>query len=191
MKIIVGLGNPGLKYKNTFHNVGWMVIDCIAKKYNLKLEKETCSSVICKSVIEGEEVVLAKPQTFMNLSGKAVKELVRKFNVDETKDLIVVYDDVDLKLGLLRLREEGSAGTHNGMRNIVAELNSQNFLRMRVGTKNKALEEKEIALIDFVLSKIEYEDKKVLEVAINRASECIVELIEGKDIQRIQEHLNR
>jgi len=191
MKVIVGLGNPGLKYKNTFHNVGFMVVDYIAKKLDLKFVTKACDSKIAKGKYKGEDFILAKPETFMNLSGTAVKQLIKKFDINEKFDLIVVYDDVDIKLGALRLREEGSAGTHNGMRNIIQEINTQEFKRVRVGTKTQALENKEIALIDFVLSKMEYEDKKLLDVSVEKAALSILELISGEDIQRVQEKLNR
>ncbi len=191
MILIVGLGNPGMKYKNTYHNVGFMAVDALAKKLKVKIAKSECDALTCKAKYKGVDFVLAKPQTYMNLSGEAVKKLVRAYDVDEQNELVVCYDDVDLPLGKLRIREEGSAGTHNGMRNIVKELNTQQFKRVRIGTKTSELAQHEVELIDFVLSKVDFESKQVLQGAIESAVDCFEMLIEGDDIQRIQEKINR
>lgn len=191
MILIVGLGNPGMKYKNTYHNVGFMAVDALAKKLKVKIAKSECDALTCKATYKGVDFVLAKPQTYMNLSGEAVKKLVRAYDVDEQNELVVCYDDVDLPLGKLRIREEGSAGTHNGMRNIVKELNTQQFKRVRIGTKTSELAKHEVELIDFVLSKVDFESKQVLQGAIESAVDCFEMLIEGDDIQRIQEKINR
>ena len=137
------------------------------------------------------EFVIAKPQTYMNLSGEAVKKLVRAYDVYAARELVVCYDDIDLPIGKLRIREEGSAGTHNGMRNIVAELCTQDFKRVRVGTKTEQLAQHEVQLIDFVLSKVDYENKQVLQTAIDTAVEAVLDMVEGVDIQRVQEKANK
>lgn len=191
MLLIVGLGNPGMKYKSTYHNIGFMVVDSLSKKLNLKLKTNECKAKTCKSRHKGVDFVVAKPQTFMNLSGESVKQLIRKYDVYESDELVVVYDDVDLPVGKTRLRENGSAGTHNGMRNIIAELNTTDFKRIRIGIKTDELKNKEIQLIELVLSKIDYENKQVLNKCIDKASDAIIEIIEGKDIQRVEEKLNR
>lgn len=190
MMLIVGLGNPGMKYKNTYHNVGFLVADALAKKLKIKIDKSECDARIGKGVYHGEEVVIAKPQTYMNLSGEAVKKLMRAYCHDES-ELVVCYDDVDLPIGKLRVREEGSAGTHNGMRNIVSELNTQSFKRIRIGTKTQELAEHEVQLIDFVLSKVDFENKQLLEPAIEKAVEALIMMIEGADIARVQERANK
>ena len=191
MILIVGLGNPGMKYKNTYHNVGFMAGDALAKKCKVKIAKSECDALTCKAIYKGVDFVIAKPQTYMNLSGEAVKKLVRAYDVDEKSQLVVCYDDVDLPIGKLRVRQEGSAGTHNGMRNIVKELNTQEFTRVRIGTKTDELAQHEVELIDFVLSKVDFDSKQVLTTAIESAVEAFEMFIEGDDIQRIQEKINR
>lgn len=191
MILIVGLGNPGMKYKNTYHNVGFMAVDALAKKCKVKIAKSECNALTCKAIYKGVDFVIAKPQTYMNLSGEAVKKLVRAYDVDEKSQLVVCYDDVDLSIGKLRVRQEGSAGTHNGMRNIVKELNTQEFTRVRIGTKTDELAQHEVELIDFVLSKVDFDSKQVLTTAIESAVEAFEMFIEGDDIQRIQEKINR
>ncbi len=191
MILVVGLGNPGMKYKNTYHNVGFMALDALAKRLKVKFDKTECDARTCKGNYKGVEYVLAKPETYMNLSGEAVKKLVARYDVDVAHDLIVCYDDVDLPIGKLRIREEGSAGTHNGMRNIVKELYTQDFKRVRIGTKTEQLAQKEVELIDFVLSKVDFDNKQVLQGAIDKADDAILALIEGLDIQRVQEIANK
>lgn len=191
MMLVVGLGNPGMKYKNTYHNVGFMAIDALAKRLKVKFDKTECDARTCKGNYKGVEYVLAKPETYMNLSGEAVKKLVARYDVDVAHELIVCYDDVDLPIGKLRIREEGSAGTHNGMRNIVKELYTQDFKRVRIGTKTEQLAQKEVELIDFVLSKVDFDNKQILQGAIDKADDAILALMEGLDIQRVQEIANK
>lgn len=191
MILVVGLGNPGMKYKNTYHNVGFMLVDEVAKKLKVKFDKTECDARTCSGKYKGVDFVLAKPQTYMNLSGEAVRKLVNRYDVDVKNDLIVCYDDVDLPIGKLRIREEGSAGTHNGMRNIVKELGTQNFKRVRIGTKTDELAQKEVELIDFVLSKVDFDNKQILQSALDKADDAVCELMEGVDIQRVQENASR
>ncbi len=191
MILIVGLGNPGMKYKNTYHNVGFVAIDELAKQMKIKLTKSECDSKTGKGIYKGVEVVLAKPQTYMNLSGEAVEKLVRHYNIDVESELVICYDDIDLNIGKLRIREDGSAGTHNGMRNIVKCLNTQSFKRVRVGTKTPQLAQHEVNLIDFVLSKVDYEYKEDLSKGIMNAVEAMKDMALGEDIARIQEKANR
>ncbi len=191
MILIVGLGNPGMKYKNTYHNVGFLAIDELCKLMKIKLTKKECDARIGVGNFKGVDVILAKPETYMNLSGEAVNKLCRHYNIDKENDLIVCYDDVDLQLGKLRIREEGSAGTHNGMRSIVSCINTQKFKRVRVGTKTPQLAEGEVKLIDFVLSKVDYEYKEDLTKAIVSAAQAMCDMALGEDIQRVQERANR
>lgn len=189
MMLVVGLGNPGAKYKNTYHNVGFEVADALAKKLGVKFTKSVCDAKVAECKKAG--VVIAKPQTYMNLSGEAVKKLVRAYGIDDSRELIVCYDDVDLPLGKLRLREDGSAGTHNGMRNIVSELGTQNFIRLRVGTRTGELAGGEVALLDFVLSKIDYKYHEDIKRAVDGCVASLEMLIKGADFARVQEILNR
>lgn len=187
--LIVGLGNPGAKYKDTYHNIGFKLVDALAERLGVKFSKNICDAKVaeCKKA----DVILAKPQTYMNLSGEAVKKLLRTYDIDAQSQLIVCYDDVDLPIGKLRLREEGSAGTHNGMRNIVAEIGTQSFCRLRVGARTPLLADGEIALIDFVLSKIDYQYKEQLQAALNNGVLALEDLIKGVPFARVQEKLNR
>lgn len=191
MLLIVGLGNPGMKYKNTYHNVGFNLVDALAKSLKVKFDKSECEAKTARVKIGGEEIVLAKPQTYMNNSGVAVKKLVKHYSVDETSELIVCYDDIDIPLGTVRVRESGSAGTHNGMRSIVAELGTQDFRRLRFGTRTNALSNKEVELIEFVLSKVDYESKQVLDKAVKATADLLLGLIKGEDFARVEEKLNK
>lgn len=190
MYVVVGLGNPGARYRNTYHNIGFMTADALAKKCKLRFAGKECAALTAKGKIGGVPFVLAKPQTFMNLSGESVKQLVRKY-CDGTDELIVVYDDADLPVGRMRFREEGSAGTHNGMRSIVAELGTTSFKRLRIGIKTDELAAKEVDIVDLVLSKVDYADKQAIDKCVVEAAEAVAELIAGKDIQRIEERINR
>ena len=191
MFAIIGLGNPGRKYVDTYHNVGFMTVDKLREELGFKPFKADGKSHVTRGYWEGNEILLLKPDTFMNASGEAAREIVNKHNIDVERELIVIYDDVDVDIGKLRFREEGSAGTHNGMRSVIKELGTQKFLRMRVGTRAKALSDGETALIDFVLSKIPFEERLVIDGAIERAVEGIKKYLSGVDMMRITEKLNR
>ena len=191
MLLIVGLGNPGMKYKNTYHNVGFNLVDALAKSLKVKFDKTECEAKTAHAKIVGEDIILAKPQTYMNLSGVAVKKLVKHYGLDETSDIIVCYDDVDLPVGTMRMRESGSAGTHNGMRSIVDELGTQNFKRIRIGTQTDAVKNKEVELIVFVLSKIDYDTKQVVDKVVAGAHDCILEYLKSGDLFHLEEKINR
>ncbi len=191
MFVIVGLGNPGMRYKNTYHNLGFMVVDELAKQLKVKFSKVECKSKIAKGSYAGQEFVLAKPETFMNLSGEAVHKLIKKYALDPSQDLLVVFDDADLKTGQLRLKENGSAGTHNGMRSIIGEINTTEFMRLRVGFKNQKLADKDIAILDLVLSRIEHNEKDALSGAISLAVSGIIDMLKGVDVHKIEERINR
>ncbi len=190
MYLIVGLGNPGTRYRSTYHNLGFMVADALARARKIKFTGKECDAVTAKGKVDGEEFVVAKPQTYMNLSGESVRKLVRKYCDDESR-LIVVYDDADLPVGRMRLREEGSSGTHNGMRSIVAALGTTEFKRLRIGIKNAALADREVDIADYVLSHIDYADKKAIENCVEEAAAALIDLVGGADIQRVEERLNR
>jgi peptidyl-tRNA hydrolase, PTH1 family len=172
MKLIVGLGNIGDEYNFTRHNVGFMFVDKLAEKYGIEFNKQKCKAFIGEGKIGNEKVILAKPTTYMNLSGESVQALVNFWKID-LKDIIIVYDDIDLPKGKIRFREVGSAGTHNGMRNIVSMLNSENIPRLRIGTDKPNNNEN---LADYVLGKLKGEELDTISSAINEG----IVLIETK-----------
>lgn len=179
MYIITGLGNPKTEYKNTRHNIGFDVIDVLADKYQIAMDMKKHRAVCGKGMIEGEKVVLAQPQTFMNLSGLSVVELVNYYKIDPAKELIVVYDDVDLPPGQIRIRKQGSAGGHNGMKSVIGGLNTEEFIRVRMGVGEKP---KMYDLADYVLGHFTKEEREVVDQAIIRATEAIrVIITEGVD----------
>lgn len=187
MKIIFGLGNPDKKYLNTFHNLGFMCVDKAAQKLNLSFTKEKFKGVLAEGNILGEKVILVKPLTYMNLSGECVREVLDFYKAD-LKDILVVYDDYDLPKGEVRIRESGSAGTHNGMRNIIALLGKENFARIRIGFKPK--EKSQIPLIDLVLSGIKEEDKEIFQKALEISASAVADFVKGKDIQSVMREYN-
>lgn len=148
MKLIVGLGNPGQEYSKTRHNTGWMFIDYIAGNYNVDVTKEKFNALIGEKNIDGEKVVFAKPLTFMNLSGNAVSKLKNWYKV-ENKDIMIIFDDVDIPFGTFRYREKGSGGSHNGMKDIVEKLSTKDIPRIRIGIGGLKYEKQDMA--DFVL----------------------------------------
>jgi PTH1 family peptidyl-tRNA hydrolase len=133
VKLIVGLGNPGIEYQFTPHNLGFLAIDRIANGLGIEVRNRQCRALTARAAIAGEPVILAKPETYMNLSGLSVRELVAEHQVDVTRDLIVIYDELDLPLGTLRIRQRGSSAGHNGMESILGALNTDEFLRIRLG----------------------------------------------------------
>ena len=174
MKLIVGLGNPGAKYAGTRHNAGFSVIDELAERHNIKVDTCKHKALIGKGVINGEKVILAMPQTFMNLSGESVRAIMDfyKLTVD---DLIVVYDDIDLDVGKIRIREKGSAGGHNGIKSIIGGLNSQSFPRVKIGVGAKPHPDYDLA--DWVLSNFTGPEDKLITEATARAADAALEII--------------
>ena len=187
MFIIVGLGNPKNEYRNTRHNVGFDVIDLLADKNGIPMDIKKHRAVCGKGIIEGEKVVLAQPQTFMNLSGLSVIELVNYYKIDPEKELIVVYDDVDLSPGQIRIRKQGSAGGHNGMKSVIGGLNSQDFTRIRIGVGEKP---KMFDLADYVLGHFTKEERDVIDTAIIRATEAI-RMILSESVDAAMNRFNR
>lgn len=187
MKLIVGLGNPDKEYRGTFHNLGFMAVDALADRLGVGINKDFCRALVGSITIGKEKVLLAKPQTYMNLSGESVLELVNYYKIS-TEDIIVVYDDYDLKKGDIRIRKSGSAGTHNGMRNIVKLLGTQNFARVRIGFNPS---NPNINLLNYVLSGIPAEDKPLFAESINHASKALEAFAEGKDFDYIMRTYNK
>lgn len=175
MYLVVGLGNPDKKYANTMHNMGFMAVDKATQKLNLSFNKKAFKGVVCETVVNGNKVVFLKPYTYMNLSGDSVVEAVKFYKIP-LSNLIVVYDDIDVEKGRLRLREKGSAGTHNGMRDVILKLGSGEFFRVRIGIKNNNFAG---SLADYVLSQIKSEEKEVIETSLTRASEAIIDFVSG------------
>lgn len=182
--IIVGLGNPGKKYENTRHNMGFIAVDLIAEEYGIKVDKLKFKALVGEGRIAGQKVVLVKPQTFMNLSGQSVTEIMN-FYKEDIENLIVIYDDIDIPTGSIRLRKKGSAGTHNGMRNIVYLLGDDGFPRIRVGIGS----ETKVDLINYVVGGVSKKEKDLLEDALTRAAKAAVCIVE-KGIDKAMNEYN-
>ena len=176
MIVIAGLGNPGREYINTRHNVGFMVIDRLAEKYGIDVTEKKHKGLIGKGVIEGQKVILAKPQTYMNSSGECLRELTDYYKPDTETEVIVVYDDITLDVGGIRVRKKGSAGGHNGMKSIIAHLGTENFHRVRVGIGEKP---PKMDLADWVLGHFHKEDEENLKRAVDQACEAVKLIMAG------------
>lgn len=169
MYIIAGLGNPGGKYEKTKHNMGFQVIDLLADKYHIEMNQKKHKAICGTGVIEGVKVLLLKPQTFMNLSGESIRDAVDFYKIDPETELIVIYDDISLAPGHLRIRKKGSAGGHNGIKNIIQHLGTQVFPRIRVGVGEKP---EGWDLADYVLSGFSKEDEALVKESWERAVEA-------------------
>lgn len=170
MYIIAGLGNPTAQYQGTRHNVGFEVIDKLADRYNISVEGRKSRALVGKGIIEGQKVLLVKPQTFMNLSGESIRGLVDYYKIDPETELLVVYDDISLDVGQLRIRKKGSAGGHNGIKNIIAQLDTQVFARIKVGVGEKP---KGYDLADYVLGHFSKAEREMMEDGYENALEAI------------------
>lgn len=179
MYIIVGLGNPGREYENTRHNAGFCVLDQLAEKENISILEKRHRAVIGKGVIAGEKCILAKPLTYMNLSGESVRQLIDYYKVDEKSELIVISDDISLEPGQIRIRKKGSAGGHNGLKNIIANLGHDTFIRIKIGVGAKP---SGWDLADYVLGRFSSKDREAVEDAAKRGADAIAVVIaEGPD----------
>ncbi|HHZ02160.1 MAG TPA: aminoacyl-tRNA hydrolase [Tissierellia bacterium] len=173
MYLIVGLGNPGKEYAGTRHNAGYEVVELLAERLNVKLNKLKFNSVYGETFINGEKVLLVKPVTYMNRSGIAVSEIMNFYKIPIDK-LIVIYDDIDIPLGTLRIRQKGSSGTHNGMKSIIKSIGSEEFPRIRVGIgRNDNMD-----LADYVLQKFSSSERDEILSIIEKAAEAVIEVIE-------------
>ena len=177
MFIIAGLGNPTLQYEGTRHNVGFDVIDTLAERYNISVDTRKSRALIGKGMIEGHKVILVKPQTYMNLSGESIRSLVDYYKVDEESELIVIYDDVSLGVGQLRIRKKGSAGGHNGIKSILSELGTDVFLRIKVGVGEKP---RKYDLADYVLGHFSKEEKEQMKEGYQTAADAVSMLLNGE-----------
>lgn len=185
MRLIVGLGNPGAEYERTRHNVGWRVVDAFARKFRIAVAKHEKSAMTGTGRVAGGSVMVAKPLTYMNLSGDAVRLLINAY-LESPAEMIVVYDDIDLPLGRLRIRPNGSAGTHNGMRSIISEIGTENFPRLRIGIGAQ----EQGRLRDYVLDEFSPEDEPIVERAVGRAVDALVLFARG-DLKRAMNEFNR
>ena len=187
MYIIAGLGNPDKQYEGTRHNVGFDVIDKLADKYNISVDTKKHRAYIGKGVINGQKVILAKPQTYMNLSGESIISLTDYYKVDTDTEVIIIHDDISLGVGQLRIRKKGSAGGHNGIKNIIAHLGSQVFPRIKVGVGEKP---PRMDLADYVLGHFTKTEKESMEEAYEDACKAI-EYILADDIDQAMNEFNR
>ncbi len=185
MKLIVGLGNPTKEYENTFHNMGFRALDALAERLGKAIKKAECQALTCTFSRNGEKVIFAKPLTYMNLSGQAVKSLMQKYGVS-AEDLVVLYDDIDIPRFSLRARASGSAGSHNGMKSIVSLIGSQNFKRIRIGIGKENV----FNLADYVLSNVKAEDNVTFNELFNSLAENLEAYLKHDDFDRLMRELN-
>ncbi len=182
---IIGLGNPGTKYEKTFHNMGFEVIDRLCEKLGKKIKDKDCQSDVLVFYKDSKKVVIAKPTTYMNLSGDAVKEICNKY-IRDSKNIIVIFDDLDIKMGSTKMKISGSGGTHNGMRNIVERLSTKDFPRIKVGIGSDDKEE----IIKKVLRRPRKEESELLERAIEKVAEELFKYIEDRDFDKLLRNIN-
>lgn len=179
MYIIVGLGNPDRQYQNTRHNIGFDVIDVIAAKNNITVGERKHKALIGKGFVGGQKVVLVKPQTYMNLSGESVREVIDFYKIDEKTELIVISDDISLDVGQIRIRKKGSAGGHNGLKNIILHLGHDEFQRVKMGVGEKP---QGYDLVDYVLGHFPKEEREVMDESAGRAADAVeVMITDGAD----------
>lgn len=184
IKLVVGLGNIGKEYEKTVHNMGFMVIDRVAKTLGETFSKKECNSTVATCFVNGEKVLLCKPTTYMNNSGLAVAGLKNKYKIN-IEDILVISDDIDLDVGKIRIRESGSAGTHNGLKSIIASLGDNNFKRIRIGVGKPP---EYMDLVNYVLSKVK--DSKELELGLDKGENAVIDLINGQEIQKVMGKYN-
>lgn len=186
MYLIVGLGNPEEKYFKTFHNLGYLAAGDCAELLGVKFKKKECESVVAEANLKGEKVIIARPVTYMNASGRAVKQLMAKYKAS-VRELVVIYDDYDIPKGTVRIRPAGSAGTHNGMRSVIAETGLTDFARIRLGIRDG---EVNIPIMNYVLSEIRKEDYELFSSACRRAAEAALLLAGGEKIDNVMGKYN-
>ncbi len=185
MLFIIGLGNPGTKFNGTRHNIGFEVIERLAYDYHIKLDRKKHKAFVGQGVIKGEKVVLMKPQTYMNLSGEAIADVLSFYK--ETSDkIIVVYDDTSLDVGKLRIRERGSAGGHNGIKNIIAHMKTQEFIRIKVGVGEKP---PGWDLADYVLSRFDELEIKTIQASIKMSADAVAMILDV-GVEKAMNHYN-
>jgi PTH1 family peptidyl-tRNA hydrolase len=170
VKLIVGLGNPGIEYQFTPHNLGFLTIDCLANECGVEVRNRNCRALTARATIGEQQVLLAKPETYMNLSGISVRELVDKYEIDPAKDLIVIHDELDLPLGTIRIKQRGSSAGHNGMESVIGALRTQEFLRIRLGITPERKVQDTVA---YVLTPFRKAQLKVVDEMMDTAVEAV------------------
>ncbi|MEY8391652.1 aminoacyl-tRNA hydrolase [Lachnospiraceae bacterium] len=184
MFVIAGLGNPSLRYEGTRHNVGFDVIDMLADKYNVRIREKKHKALCGTGVIEGQKALLVKPQTFMNLSGESIGAVLNYYKLNPESQLIVIYDDVSLAPGRIRIRKKGSAGGHNGIKSIISHAGTQEFQRIKVGVGEKP---EGWDLADYVLGRFSKAERKQVKDAFERACEAVALMVQGKTEQAMNQ----
>ena len=186
MYVIAGLGNPGKKYAKTRHNVGFDTLDIVADRYRIDISTEKFKALVGTGVIDGQKVILVKPQTFMNLSGESLRQVCDFYKIDPEEELIVIYDDISLQPGQIRVRKKGSAGGHNGVKSIIAQLGTQVFKRVKVGVGEKP---EGYDLADYVLGHFSFSERIEMEDAFDRAARAAEALV-SEDADRVMNEYN-
>ncbi|MBR2603954.1 MAG: aminoacyl-tRNA hydrolase [Bacilli bacterium] len=185
MKLIVGLGNPGKEYEHTRHNVGFDVIDFFASKVGASIDKDKFQGLYTKGKVDGEDIILLKPQKFINLSGDVMRKYADYFKVNE-RDILVIHDDLDLEVGKIKLKERSSSGGHNGMKNIEANFKNNEYKQLKIGISNN----KESDTKDYVLGKFSKDDREKIEEAIKKSYDIIIDYI-NLDFNELQNKYNK
>lgn len=185
MKVIIGLGNPGKKYEGTRHNIGFMAVDLFLKKYSSVVERDKFQSKFMEINVQGEKVYLLKPQTYMNLSGNAVAELINFYKIDAKTEMLVIYDDKDLPLGKIRFREKGSSGGHNGIKSIISHV-GQDFCRVKCGIGST-----EGNVVDFVIGDFQKAEKEEVQEMLETVSSLIEDWIQNPDSEKMMRKYNK
>lgn len=183
--LIVGLGNPGKRYDNTWHNLGRLALQTLARRHRLSVNKIRFKGLSTEGLICNQQVLLLAPETFMNLSGESVRAAADYYKIPE-ENIIVLYDDIDLDVGMLRIKEQGGAGTHKGMKSIISHLQSENFPRIRIGMGPRPLGD----MVDIVLSRIPKSDQEIVQRSLDAAADCCELIIQG-EISKAQERYNQ
>lgn len=179
MYLIVGLGNPESEYANTRHNMGFNTINEIARKNNIEVSKNKFKGLYGTGIIQKQKVILLKPQTYMNLSGESVKEIINFYNI-KLDEIIVIYDDIDVEKGNIKIRKKGGPGSHNGMKSVIKELNSSEFGRVRVGIGQPEFKND---MVNYVIGRVPEEEQEILHEGTKKAAEAVEEIIKnGIDI---------
>ena len=185
MYLIAGLGNPGKQYEATRHNMGFDTVDCLVEKHNIPQGGVKFNAMYGKGIIGGEKAILMKPLSYMNLSGGPIQEMSGYFKIDPETELIVIYDDIDLEPGQLRIRKKGSAGGHNGIKSIIAHLGTQEFPRVKVGVGEKP---SRMDLADYVLGHFSKEEQATMDEAVKEAADAVCEIVNVGIAQAMNDH---
>ena len=175
MYLIVGLGNPEPEYSKTRHNMGFDVINKLSNKYEINVNKSKWKGLVGTGIIENEKVILLKPQTFMNLSGESIREVMYFYNL-ENKDIIIIYDDMDIEKGEIKVRKTGGPGSHNGMKSVIENLPNNRFKRVRVGIGKP---ENKSDMINYVIGKVSDEEQEILDKGTEKAKEAVIEIVKN------------